>query len=280
MGPDVNSNSSDMDKKLVHDFWDAASCGEGLYLDAADLDGYREQSRKRYILEPYIEEFADFSNCAGLSVLEIGVGLGSDHQRFAEHGAVLSGVDLTSRAVEHTKRRFAATNNSSKLSVGDAENLQFPDRSFDLVYSWGVLHHSPDTMGAISEVWRVLKPGGRAKIMIYNKFSVVGFMLWVRYGLMKFRPGLSLEKIYSNYLESPGTKAYSIKSARDMFSQFNDVSIRTVLTHGDLLESEAGQRHRGILLSVARYVWPRRIIRSLFPKSGLFMLIEARKPSE
>ena len=264
-------------KQYVHDFWNEASCGERLYLTDMDKSGYQAHSEMRYKLEPYILEFANFREMVGKKVLEIGVGLGADHQKFAEVGANLYGIDLTERAVNHTRQRLEIFSLSSNLKVMDAENLDFPDESFDCVYSWGVLHHSPDTKKAISEVWRVLRRGGIAKIMVYNKWSMVGFMLWVRYGLFRFRPWISMQTIYSRYLESPGTKAYSKNGAHEIFSQFSNVKIHTVLTHGDLLESDAGQRHRGIFLYLARKIWPRMLIRKLFPNAGLFMLIEGRK---
>ena len=264
-------------KKVVRDFWDQASCGEALYLNDLSREAYLAQSRKRYALEPYIEQFADFGSAKGKRVLEVGVGLGADHQRFAAAGAELSGVDLTPRAIEHTRRRFLALGLDSKLSVGDAENLGFGDGTFDIVYSWGVLHHSPDTPKALFEVWRVLRPGGIAKIMIYHKWSLVGYMLWLRYALMRFRPRTSMADIYSKYLESPGTKAYTVREAREMFSAFKSVDVRIVLTHGDLLESAAGQRHGGILLSVARSIWPRNLLRKWAKGHGLFILIQAIK---
>src|SRR5439155_8074052 len=194
-----------------------------LYLDDLSREAYLAQARKRYALEPYIERFADFGSAKGKRVLEVGVGLGADHQRFAVAGAELSGIDLTPRAIEHTRRRFQAFGLNSNLSVGDAENLGFGDGTFDIVYSWGVLHHSPDTPKAVSEVWRVLRPGGIAKIMIYHKWSLVGYMLWLRYALMRFRPWTSMADIYSKYLESPGTKAYTVREAREMFSAFKSV---------------------------------------------------------
>jgi len=264
-------------KEQVRDFWNAASCGEALYLQAADRAGYAAQALTRYRLEPAIPEHARFETTAGKRVLEIGIGLGADHQRFAEAGADLCGIDLTARAVVHTRRRFEAFGLSSRLLVGDAEKLAFREGLFDVVYSWGVLHHSPDTPRAISEVYRVLKPGGSARVMIYHRWSLVGFMLWTRYGLLKLRPWRSLSQIYARYLESPGTKAYSVPAARRLFAAFSDVRIRTVLSHGDLLESEAGQRHRGMWLSVARRVWPRTLLRRLAPGFGLFMLVDARK---
>jgi SAM-dependent methyltransferase len=232
---------------------------------------------KRYALEPFIEEFAAFAEAGALDVLEIGVGLGADHHRFAQAGARLTGVDLTERAVGHTKRRFALFGLNSDLRVADAEALPFPAESFDWVYSWGALHHSPDTVQAVNEVLRVLRPGGIAKVMIYHKHSLVGFMLWARYALLRLRPFTPLGEIYAKYLESPGTKAYTVAEAARLFAGFRSVAIRTVLTHGDLLSSGAGQRHQGPSLAMARVVWPRWLIRRLFAGFGLFMLITAEK---
>ena len=266
------------EKLEVHDFWSRSSCGEELYLSEESQIGYRRQADMRYKLEgDLIFPFADFSKSKELKVLEIGVGLGADHQKFAEAGADLYGLDLTAKAVEHTHRRLKSFDLESNLSVGDAENLKFSDESFDMVYSWGVLHHSPNTPKAISEVFRILRNGGVAKIMIYHKWSVVGYMLWIRYALLCLKPWRALEEIYSHYLESPGTKAYSVNEARRLFHEFKDVEIITPLTHGDLLESNAGQRHRGLLLKLVNKLWPRWLIRRFMPNAGLFLLVSAKK---
>lgn len=265
-------------KQLVRDFWNEASCGETLLLKGQDIrEKFVSQMESRYELEPYILPFADFPNQRGKKVLEVGVGLGADHQRFAENGAILHGCDLTERAVDYTRKRLSLFNLHSNLAVADAENLPYPDGFFDMVYSWGVVHHTPNTPKAVEEIRRVLKKGGQAKIMIYHKRSLVGYMLWLRYAALKGKFFTSLEEIYGKYLESPGTKAYSVKGARELFKDFHSVHIRTVLTHGDLLSSQAGQRHQGLLLSIARKLMPRRLIRAVFPNYGLFMLIEAAK---
>ncbi len=260
-------------------FWDRASCGEELYLHGRDVAGFALQARERYRLEPYIPAFADFSAAKGKSVLEIGVGLGADHEEFARAGANLAGIDLTPRAIDHTNLRLMGAGLHSDLKVGDAESLAFADDTFDTVYSWGVIHHSPDVPRCVAEIRRVLKPGGVAKIMVYHTASMVGYMLWLRYAGLTLRWNTSLADIYARHLESPGTKAFSIEQARTMFAAFEDVHIRTVLTHGDLLSSQAGQRHGVLTLAVARLMWPRRLIKALLPNHGLFMLIEARKPA-
>ena len=267
-------------KQQEKNFWEEASCGERLYLDSLTKEGYLRQGERRYELEPEILSFAEFDKHKGQKVLEIGLGLGADHQKWAEAGTVLYGVDLTKRAVEHTGRRFELTGLKSNLLVGDAESLPFPDNFFDVVYSWGVLMSTPDTPRAIREVHRVLKPGGVSKIMLYHKYSMVGYMLWLRYALLRGRPFTSLLNIYMNYLESPGTKAYSLKEAYILFKDFEVEHIDTFLTHGDLLTSPAGQRHRGKLLSFVRLVWPRRLIRYFFSKQGLFMTIKAKKRNQ
>jgi ubiquinone/menaquinone biosynthesis C-methylase UbiE len=267
-----------INKKKVHDFWNKLSCGEELYLSDESKTGYQNQSNSRYKLEgDLIFPFAEFNKYKDKKVLEIGVGLGSDHQKFSESGADLFGIDLTEKAINHTSKRLSLYNLKSNLSVGDAECLKFKEEVFDLVYSWGVLHHSPDTPKAISEVYRVLKKGGVAKIMIYHKWSVVGYMLWVRYALLKLKPFQTLEEIYSNFLESEGTKAYSKNQAKELFSNFSSIEIKTPLTHGDLLESDVGQRHKGLFLRIAKNVFPRWLVRLVMPNSGLFMLIKLKK---
>jgi ubiquinone/menaquinone biosynthesis C-methylase UbiE len=265
-------------KNLVKDFWNNASCGEELYLKGDnEKQAFINQSNKRYELEPYIIDFAEFVEAKGKKVLEIGVGLGADHQKFAEAGADLFGIDLTERAIMNTKNRLNLFGLNTTLSIGDAEKLHFEDNIFDIVYSWGVIHHSPNTERAIEEILRVLKKGGKAKIMIYHKYSFVGYMLWLRYALFGFKPFTKLNEIYSKYLESPGTKAYTTKEAYHMFSKFSTVQISTVLTHGDLLTSQAGQRHSGSILTLARKLFPVQLIKKMFPTHGLFMLISAVK---
>jgi hypothetical protein len=83
--------------------------------------------------------------------------------------------------------------------------------------------------------------------------------------------------VYSDHLESPGTKAFSEAQARKMFSIFDNVEITTTLTHGDLLESNAGQLHQGFILNLARKLWPRKLLKRFFPRLGLFMMIKAKK---
>jgi SAM-dependent methyltransferase len=265
-------------KASVAEFWERASCGE-VYAEGPTL---RQQldahARARYALEPYIFDFARFGEGRDRDVLEIGVGMGADHLQWARaRPRSLTGIDLTSRAVQFTQTRLALEGFTADVRVGDAERLPLDDASVDIVYSWGVLHHSPNTPQAVREVHRVLRPGGTARVMVYHRRSLVGAMLWIRYALLRGRPFRSLDSVYSEHLESPGTKAYSRAQARALFAQFATVRLDIRLSNGDLLEGAAGQRHRGPLLAAARRLWPRSLIRRFAPNWGLFLLIEAVK---
>jgi SAM-dependent methyltransferase len=265
-------------KSAVGEFWEQASCGEVYAEGGSERERFEAQARSRYAMEPFIFPFARFAEGAGKDVLEIGVGMGADHVEWAKAGPrSLTGVDLTRRAVELTTARLALYGLASEVRTADAEHLPVPDASFDLVYSWGVLHHTPDTPRAIREVWRVLRPGGTARVMVYNRHSLVGYMLWARYALLRGRPLTGLDRVYAEHLESPGTKAYTPAGVRRLFQGFSRVTTSVELSNGDLLEGEAGQRHQGALLALARRLWPRPLIRRAFPRQGLFLLVEAVK---
>lgn len=268
-------------KDQVEKFWDEASCGEKLFMKGSNKKKqFENQMEKRYSLKPYILPFAEFSKWKHKKVLEIGVGLGADHQMFAQAGAKLTGVDLTERAITYTKERFELFNLKSNLYTGDAEALPFESDYFDLVYSWGVIHHSPDTAKAVKEISRVLKDDGEARIMIYHKYSLVGFMLWFRYAFLKGHFSKSIDDIYEEYLESPGTKAYSLADAKKMLSPYFEIkSITLELSQGDLLADHTGQRHAGKLLKLAKILYPRFLVEKIFKKNGLFMLIKVKKSS-
>jgi ubiquinone/menaquinone biosynthesis C-methylase UbiE len=221
-------------KERVKSYWQAEPCGTSTAeAEVGTRQFYDEVEQRRYELEPFIPAFAQFERWSGKRVLEIGVGLGTDFTRFARAGADLTGIDLTEAAVAAVSRRLALEGLDAELSVADAEQLPFPDGSFDLVYSWGVLHHTPDTQAALAEVRRVLEPGGEARVMLYSRRSWVALGVWLRYGLGSGRPWRSIADLLAEHMESPGTKAYTQTELERLFSSFSDVEYTRFVTPYD-----------------------------------------------
>jgi ubiquinone/menaquinone biosynthesis C-methylase UbiE len=167
-------------------FWNTEACGTQFVTDFKDArDFFAQYRRFRYATEWHIPEFVPFAEMAGRRVLEIGCGNGADGVMFAEAGAAYTGVDLTEAAVEATRQHFAVASVAGQFQTANAEQLPFPDASFDVVYSYGVLHHTPEPARAVREVHRVLKTGGRAYVMLYHRHS---FNYYARIlGLMRAR---------------------------------------------------------------------------------------------
>ncbi|MEP6922804.1 MAG: class I SAM-dependent methyltransferase [bacterium] len=159
-------------KERVRAFWQANPCGTK-FADAepGSRRFYELVEEHRYAKEWHIPIAADFAGAGGMKVLEIGCGLGTDGSRFAQAGADYTGVDLTEAAVNLARKRFKLFDLPGTFRTADAENLDFPDNSFDVVYSHGVLHHTPEAARAVREVHRVLRPGGRAVVMLYHRNS-------------------------------------------------------------------------------------------------------------
>jgi SAM-dependent methyltransferase len=221
-------------KDSVRDYWEREPCGAKTAAAAPGTRAFYEQvEARRYELEPFIPGFAEFERWRGKDVLEVGVGLGTDFVQFARAGANATGIDLTDAAVAAVRERLGLEGLTAELLTADAEQLPFADASFDLVWSYGVLHHTPDTRRALAEVRRVLRPGGEARVMLYARHSWLGLGAWVRWALLRGRPWRSIADVLAAHLESPGTKAYTAVEVDDLFSGFSSVHVRRIVTPYD-----------------------------------------------
>lgn len=156
----------------VFEFWNMEACGTSFVTAEKHTQEFFEKFRAfRYSSEWHIPQLVPFSETKGKSVLEIGCGNGADGVLFATAGARYTGVDLTDAAVDATRHHFRLLGLQGTFQKENAERLSFPDNSFDYLYSHGVLHHTENPCRAFSEVFRVLKPGGRAVLMLYHKKS-------------------------------------------------------------------------------------------------------------
>ncbi len=260
-------------KNDVVEFWNSEPCGTR-YL--GEKSGFDDHARVRYQLEPHIPAFALFSSARGLRVLEIGVGMGADYEQWLKAGAIATGVDFSAASLDQARRRCELAGLTPDLHLADAEDLPFASNSFDVVYSYGVLHHSPDPAKCLAEAWRVLRSGGEARIMLYHHPSITGILLWLRYGFLR---GQSIRRCVYQRLESPGTKTFTCNQVLALMRHFESAGIDQVLSPGDLLLHQPSSRFRGPSYRVLWKIFPRALVRTFGKKLGLFLLITARKPT-
>lgn len=227
----------------VRAYWEAEPCGTGApqlgELEKGSLEWFLELERTRYALDPYIWGVAQFSRHAGKRVLEIGVGAGTDHAQWASVTGDLHGVDLTEAAIETTRRNLALRGRHSNLQRLDAEALPFETGTFDVVYSWGVIHHAEAPERVFAEVQRVLRPGGVFLGMLYARHSLVAYRKWVGNALRAGRPWRSLSSVIWDHMESVGTKAYTEREVQRLFAEFASCRTTKFLTPYDTEELPA-----------------------------------------
>jgi SAM-dependent methyltransferase len=197
----------------IKDFWQKHPCGAEL---VGDLDNEERQAYSdffdrydeyRYLTEPHILANLDQINFREKRVLEVGLGQGADSEQIARRDGIFSGVDLTDEAVKRTRMRFAIKDLPyDRIEQASALELPFPDDSFDIVFSHGVLHHIPEVRLAQSEIARVLRPDGRLIAMLYAKWSL-NYLLSIfalrRLGLIAlYMSGTKPGGIYGDHVEN------------------------------------------------------------------------------
>jgi len=186
-----------------------------------------ELESKRYTRHyAYLLKEGEFEKHKGERVLEIGCGMGIDLLQFAKGGAIVTGIDLTENAIQYAKKHFEHRNMIGDFQVMNSETLEFRENTFDLVYSFGVLHHTVDIEKAISEIYRVLKPGGKTIIMLYHKGFRYYFKIHLYYGIIRaeyLKYGVKdiVNQRTEEFFHSPITRVYTRQKAKDLFKQFS-----------------------------------------------------------
>lgn len=237
----------------VHDYWNRASCGTDKTNAEKHSRQYFDQIEAfRYSHEPCIPAFACFSEWKDKEVLEVGTGAGTDFLQFVRYGARMHGVDLTEEAAENTRRHLEVYGLPvPDVRLANAEALPFENDHFDLVWSWGVIHHANDTEGCLREIARVTKPGGTCKVMIYNLNFIWAWTLAIRNG------GLNRRSTLWSHMESFGTKAFTEHEARKMANRCG-LYVQDVLYADQLIRRGARLEYLRRLLwrtTPARYRW-------------------------
>jgi ubiquinone/menaquinone biosynthesis C-methylase UbiE len=230
---------SNPDKAAAQLQWNTNPCGSGDYLEGLEYgsaEWFEVVRRNRYeVTDEWMTRLIPFAAGKGKRLLEIGYGQGTDLLTFAEAGAEPHGIDLAEEHQRLAERNFAHHHRTADLRLGDAGQLPWPDAYFDVVYSNGVLHHTPDTVRCITEAWRVLKVGGLFILSMYHTWSAfhLGSMLLYQ-GLMRgqlrrlgYRGLMStLEFGADGIYTRPLVKTYSRGQLRAILGDFSQVDVR------------------------------------------------------
>lgn len=249
---------------------------ENIICHEGSLEFFNKIAKNRYeIYAPWMKNTFKFEQYKNRKVLEVGVGVGTDHLQFTKAGAILTGIDITPKSIELTKKNLELHGHHSNLLVADAEDLPFEDNTFDVVYSFGVLHHIPNIQKAIDEIYRVLRTEGEAVITLYHKYSlfwifVILYEMILKGGFLKKTIKQRLSEIEMGGEKTrPLVNLYTKRDARRLFKKFNKIKIYS--------------RHIGIGFSnrlinrILRISLINRILELFSLKFGWYLIIEAKK---
>jgi 2-polyprenyl-3-methyl-5-hydroxy-6-metoxy-1,4-benzoquinol methylase len=238
---------------------------------------FDEVEARKYFVEYHIPGFADFPRWRGKRVLEIGCGIGTDSINFARNGADLTIVELSQNSLDLARQRFDVFGLEARFIEGNAEELDrlIPSgEKFDLIYSFGVIHHSPNPRKIIESFPRLMRPDSELRLMIYNRYSWKTLWVYLAYGLQNLG---RLRGLIARYSEAqtgcPVTYVYSNKEARELLAGFDIVKMWN--DHIFPYQIEPYRRYAYRKTWYFRYL-PYHVFRSLEHVAGWHKLVVAR----
>ncbi len=259
-------------KQEVKKYWNTAACGtEFINLKKFSKEYFEAIETFRYTTESEIFAFAQFTRFHGKRILEVGVGAGTDFLQWVRAGTDAYGIDLTEEAIAHVQHRLMLYDLMAKeIKIGDAEAIPYEQNMFDLVYCWGVIHHSPNTEKGLQELIRVAKPGGTIKLMIYNRGSLFALYQYLNHALLKGKPFKSVKKVLYHHQESLGTQAFTFKEIKKIIAT-QPVTIKSL--------SAPATKHDLLYYKSKPFQWLAYALACIvgWQRCGWFMMIELEK---
>ena len=169
----------------VKKFWDDRPCNiKHSNEEIGSIEYFNQVEKKKYFVEPHILKFADFKKWEGKKVLEIGCGIGTDSVNFSRNGADITCVELSEKSLDLCKKRFDVFNLKGKFYLCNAENLVsvVPVEKYDLIYSFGVIHHTTEPIKVVKQIKEYMSKESEARIMLYSKYSWKSFEFFIKHG--------------------------------------------------------------------------------------------------
>ena len=262
----------------VRDYWNARPCNIRHSTAPVGTTEYFDQVEERkYKVEPHIPAFAEFARWEGKKVLEIGCGIGTDTINFARAGAQVTAVDLSAESLELAKRRAEVFGLSDKITfrLANAEELSqvAPVEEYDLIYSFGVIHHTPHPERAIAELKKFAGTKTTVKIMVYHRWSWKVLWIMLTYGRCQF---WKLDDWIARHSEAqsgcPVTYSYGRKSVKRLLDGFRVVKAQP--EHIFPYRIDDYKNYRYVKVWYFR-VLPERWFRALERAFGWHLLVDA-----
>jgi len=224
-GQHVSRSSTDKSIADVQRYWDARPCNvRHSAKPVGSREYFDEVETRKYLVEPHIPGFAQFDRWAGKRVLEVGCGIGTDSINFARAGAELTAVDLSGESLRVAEQRADVMGVADRIRFVQANGEELTsvidDGPFDLVYSFGVIHHTPHPERALSEIRALVAPGGTLKLMVYHRRSWKVFWIVAAQERGRFwRTDELVAKHSEAQTGCPVTFTYTRREARELVEQ-------------------------------------------------------------
>ena len=266
---------SNPEKLAVQEFWNRRSSGEVYATADTPTEQLDSQARARYYLEPYISGFARFGNGQGRDVLEIGVGTGVDHLQWAKSSPrSLTGIDLTPRAIEHTRGRLEAYGLTSRLECADAEHLPFPDDSFESCIR-GCL--APFAGYPTRRRRSTPRPAARWRRACHDLPLLVDHRLLALASLRSPSRAVAAVRVRQVSREPRDQGLYDRRSRAPVPRLQGRVRTLAAVIQRLVAGCRGTAAQRPSAEHCQTILWPRPFIRRLMPRHRLMLLVEARK---
>ena len=218
-----------MDK--IKNYWNNKPCNiNHSSNEKGTIEYFDEVENKKYFVEPHIKSFADFNKWKNKNVLELGCGIGTDSINFARAGANLTIIELSDKSLDLCKKRFELYNLNATFICGNIENLSdyIKNTKFDLIYSFGVIHHTICPKNVINGIYDLLKPDGELRFMVYSKISYKLFWLMMEHNIKDISDGFKITCNNSEAQENcPMTHLYDFDDIKNnlLDERFNIIKI-------------------------------------------------------